>query len=278
LHRGPREGAIGRLADAYNHARPMNVDILALLLVASIGVLIGAVGVGGFLVVPVLVFVQGRPLREAVIAATVSFVGAGIVAIVVVMQGRREPNARHDLAFLAACAPGALAGALLLRVIDATVIGILITLAVGAAGVAELLRSARACGSEGNETNVRGASRRRIATIAFGGLTGTASALTGTSGPLVAMPLLALTGMPIRERIRAGQVAQLPIALTAALVFVSAGDIGLALAASSALALGVGMAVGMRVTPRVAPTALARVAAMLMIATSLAMLATALRR
>jgi uncharacterized membrane protein YfcA len=70
----------------------------------------------------------------------------------------------------------------------------------------------------------------------------------------------------------------LPIALTAALVFVSAGDIGLALAASSALALGVGMAVGMRVTPRVAPTALARVAAMLMIATSLAMLATALRR
>jgi uncharacterized membrane protein YfcA len=254
------------------------MDLLALTLVASIGVLIGAVGIGGFLVVPVLVFLQGRPLREAVVAATVSFVGAGVVALVALAQGRRDARTRDGLAFLLACAPGALVGALLLRVVDATAIGLLITLAVGAAGLAQWLgwpdgdRHERD-GADGGDVRAS-----RAAIVALGALTGTASALTGTSGPLVGMPLLASTGMPIRERIRAGQVAQLPIALAAALVFLTAGDIGVTTALSCALALALGMAVGMRVTPRVAPRVLARIAALLMIATALAMSFSALRR
>ena len=62
------------------------MDLPALLLLALVGALIGAVGIGGFLVVPVLVFVQGRPLREAVIAAVVAFVGAGVVSLAVVLR------------------------------------------------------------------------------------------------------------------------------------------------------------------------------------------------
>lgn len=244
------------------------MDLPALLLLALVGALIGAVGIGGFLVVPVLVFVQGRPLREAVIAAVVAFVGAGVVSLAVVL---RQPHDVHRSlrTFLAACVPGALAGALLLRVVDVRVIGLLITGAVGVAGAAQLFGWPQV---DSNSSDTRAGVSKRVATTIEGVITGLASTLTGTSGPLVAMPLLAFSGVPIRERIRAGQVAQLPIALTAALVLVTAGVIAWNVALTSALALAIGVLAGMRVTPRVSPAILARAAALLMLATAAAML------
>lgn len=247
------------------------MDLPALLLLALVGALIGAVGIGGFLVVPVLVFVQGRPLREAVIAAVVAFVGAGVVSLAVVLRQSHDMH-KSLRPFLAACVPGALAGALLLRVIDVRVIGLLITAAVGVAGVAQLLGRPRV---DSNPSDAR-AGVSRVATTVEGVITGLASTVTGTSGPLVAMPLLALSGVPIRERIRAGQVAQLPIALTAALVLVTAGAIAWSVALTCAVALAIGVLAGMRVTPRVSPTILARVAALLMLATAGAMLVSTL--
>ena len=248
------------------------MDLPALLLLALVGALIGAVGIGGFLVVPVLVFVQGRALREAVIAAVVSFVGAGLVSLAVVLRQPRDMRVTLR-PFLAACVPGALAGALLLRVVDVRVIGVLITAAVGLAGIAQLSGWPRV---DASTSHTRAAERKRIATTIEGAITGLASTLTGTSGPLVAMPLLALSGVPIRERIRAGQVAQLPIALTAALVLVGAGAVGWRVALTSAVALAVGVLAGMRVTPRVSPGILARTAALLMLATAAAMLVSTL--
>jgi uncharacterized membrane protein YfcA len=243
------------------------MHLLAFASIVAVGASIGAVGVGGFLVVPVLVFLDGRPLRDAVIAATVSFVGAGIVSLVISLRRERdEPQGGRS--FLAASAPGALIGALLLRVIDATTIGILITIAVGLAGVGEWLGLPRA------RTSASGPMRGYV----DGALTGIASALTGTSGPLVAMPLLAFAGMPIRERIRVGQVAQLPIALTAAIVFVVGGDIAWTTAATSAAALAVGVLGGMSLTPRVPPIVLSRTAAVLMLATACGTLAMAVFR
>ena len=230
-------------------------------LIVAIGVSIGAVGVGGFLVVPVLVFVEGRSLRDAVIAATVSFVTAGLVSLVHILRRPRD-HRRGARAFLVASAPGALVGALLLRVIDGTAIGILITIAVGLAGIGELLGLPRPAVREA------GVLRNYV----NGAVTGVASALTGTSGPMVAMPLLAFAGTPIRERIRIGQVAQLPIALTAATVFAVGGDIGWMGAFTSALALAAGVMGGMQLTPRVAPVVLSRTAAVLMLATACSML------
>jgi uncharacterized protein len=246
------------------------VDVLALTLVATIGILIGAVGIGGFLVVPVLVVLQGRPVREAVVAATVSFVGAGLVSLALVRRERGVVDATVR-PFLVACAPGALAGALLLRVVDGRIVGLLITVTVGFAGVAQLRGWPRV---EAHEKRARRSGTRG----AFdGAIAGVASALTGTSGPLVAMPLLARAGLTIRARIRAAQLAQLPIALTATIVFVLAGDVGWRAAGTSALALATGVLVGMRITPRVAPDLLARTSAWLMLATACAMLASTLR-
>lgn len=243
------------------------MTLLALVLVLLVGVLIGAVGVGGFLVVPVLVFLEGRSVRDAVIAATVSFVGSGLVALYVWLRQEKSAPA-GDRGFLMATAPGALLGALLLRVSSGATIGVLIAVAVGAAGIAELLGLPRA----------KGRTPHSLFASVSGLLTGAGSALTGTSGPLIAMPLLAWAGMPIVARIRAGQVAQLPIAATAALVFVAAGDIAWTVAAMSALALAAGTLLGMRITTALAPDVLRRAAAILMLLSAASMLGASLAR
>src|SRR4029079_16005895 len=57
---------------------PRNVTVLALVIVSAIGVLIGLIGLGGFLLVPVLVLLQGTSTREAVVVAAVAFLAGGL--------------------------------------------------------------------------------------------------------------------------------------------------------------------------------------------------------
>lgn len=249
--------------------RPPNaiaaMSLLTFSLIFLVGLLIGAVGIGGFLVVPVLVFLEGRSFRDAVIAATVSFLGSGLVSLFVWMRhGRLSSNDGH--AFLLTTVPGALAGALLLRVISGTTIGLLIAFAVGVAGLAELFGLPRSSTREPHP----------IRAIVNGLISGLGSALTGTSGPLIAMPMLAWANVPILERIRIGQVAQLPIAATAAVVFIYAGDIAWLVAGISAFALAAGGIVGMRFGMSLPPIVLSRTAACLMLLTACSMLASVL--
>ena len=71
--------------------------------------------------------------------------------------------------------------------------------------------------------------------VPVGAFTGFGSALTGTGGPMVMMPILLWQGTPMRYAILLGQAVQLPIALTA-----SAGNLylgGVDVAAGSAIGL-----------------------------------------
>ena len=242
------------------------MSLLALALVFLIGALIGAVGVGGFLLVPVLVFLDGRPVRDAVVLATVSFVGAGAAAFYMEARHRGWSGAAGRM-FVLASAPGALLGALLLRVISGQAIALFIAIAVGLAGLAELLGLPKK----------RPYDARPWRAALNGLLTGTGSALSGTSGPLIGMPLLAWSGVPIVERIRVSQLAQLPIALTAASVFLAAGDIAWLTVLASAASLAAGALLGMRITAVVKAPVLSRTAGILMLLTACSMLAATLR-
>ncbi|MBA3507906.1 MAG: hypothetical protein H0T80_19300 [Betaproteobacteria bacterium] len=54
------------------------MSFLACVLILAVGVLIGAIGIAGFLVVPILVFVEGASVRDAVIVAAVSFLSVRV--------------------------------------------------------------------------------------------------------------------------------------------------------------------------------------------------------
>ena len=49
------------------------MSLTAILLVAAIGALIGAVGLGGFLMVPLLALMEGTSVREGIVVAAIAF-------------------------------------------------------------------------------------------------------------------------------------------------------------------------------------------------------------
>jgi uncharacterized membrane protein YfcA len=229
------------------------VSVATLVLVAAIGALIGAVGLGGFMMVPVLMLLEGASVKQGVVIAAVAFLASGLVSLAL---WRREPGrGREQRNFLLAAAPGAVVGALAVQASVEGVLAAFIACGFAAAGLAEWLELPR---------QVR-ARPVGDAKAAGGGLVaGFASALTGTSGPMVAMPLLAAAGMALRERVALAQVAQIPIALGATIAFASFGDVPWKLAAGSSLALCVGLVAGARLTRRMEARGLRRLAAVLM--------------
>jgi uncharacterized membrane protein YfcA len=238
------------------------MSLAAALLVGGIGMLIGMVGLGGFLLVPVLMLMEGASVHDAVVSAAVAFLASGVVALVLWRRGAPDAKLPYR-AFLAGAAPGAMLGALLVDALVDDLLVAVIATALVVAGIAEWLGLPRA-------TQFR---RVDTAAAAGGGLaTGFGSALTGTSGPMVAMPLLAWVGTPLRARIALGQVAQVPVALGATLVFAGLGDVPWSLAGWSGAALCAGLVAGAQVAPRVELAWLRRFAAVLMLGAAVAIL------
>jgi uncharacterized membrane protein YfcA len=238
--------------------RAGTVTAAALLLLAGTGALIGTVGLGGFLVVPIVLHFEGTPVREAVAVAAVIFLASGLTSLVVSWRTADLPLANYRSYFLAA-APGALGGALLAGTVPEWTLTVVIASAFGCAGVLEWLGMPRA---------IHGESLSTVRAVVSGAITGVGSALTGTSGPMVAMPLLAWSGVPVHRRIRLAQVVQLPIAITATAVFVSLGDVPWALAGLSTLAVCLGQLAGTRYSASLQDRDLRRFAALLMLAAS----------
>lgn len=238
------------------------MSVVAALLVASIGALIGAVGLGGFLLVPVLVYLEGSSVREAVVVAALAFLASGLTSLAL---WRRRPDLSlpSQRGFLLSAAPGAVLGALAVSTLVDATLAVVIALAFACAGIAEWFGRPR-------ESAARMPTRR--AAIAGGLVTGFGSALTGTSGPMVAMPLLAWLGLTLRQRIAVGQIAQVPIALGATLAFMSLREIPLRLAAFTSLALCSGMIAGALAVPRLNLSWLRRFAALLMLGAAVSML------
>jgi len=239
------------------------VSVLALVLVAAIGLLIGLIGLGGFLLVPVLVLLQGTSTRDAVVVAAVAFLAGGLLSLAA--WARRAPGevAAHA-PYLIGTAPGAIVGAFVVGAVMDRVLGLVIAAAFGAAAIAEWFGVPRAD---------RPRPLAGVRAVGAGMATGFGSAVTGTSGPMVAMPLLAWAGLALRDRIAIGQVAQVPIALGATLMFAGLGAIPWRLAALCSAALCVGMLASRLLARRVPAAGLRRVSAVLMLAAAAAMVA-----
>jgi uncharacterized membrane protein YfcA len=181
--------------------------LAAILLLALVsGVLIGCIGIGGVLLVPVLSLLD-VPVHRAVAAGMVSFIASGAIATWhYARQGSIDwPSATW---LCLGAAPGAFLGAALGNRANGMVLTALIGITVGFAGARALGRARR---SEGF--------RRWTPTppvLAFiGAAVGVASAVTGTGGPVLLVPVLLWLELPILTAIGLSQAIQLPIALAA---------------------------------------------------------------
>ena len=202
------------------------------LLGASAGVLIGCVGIGGVILVPILVYVAAVPLPTAIAAAMCAFLISGLVGVYVFAKAGTV-DWRTTAWLCLGAAPAAFTGARLVGAVPEVLIELAIGALTAAAGIHALLHH----GSAARD----GATALSAPTLtATGAVTGVASALTGTGGPLVLVPVLLWLEVPVLSAVASAQVIQLPIAAAATGSNVLGGTLDVMLG----LTLGGGIALG----------------------------------
>lgn len=215
-----------------------------------IGLLIGTIGIGGVLLTPWLTQVIGLPVRDAIMISSFAFIGTGIAALIVSARSLRGA-ANFDWRLVGATVPGALAGAWALSVIPGRIALALLALLTMVVGFRVLFVGAAHRHDPVPAKSAPG--------LPIGVLTGFASALTGTGGPMVLTPILLWRGVPILTAILLGQVVQLPIALTASAGNVYLGNVDIGAGIAIGLMLVPGAFLGRRVAQALPLAALSRI-------------------
>jgi uncharacterized membrane protein YfcA len=205
------------------------------LVVFVVGALIGGVGIGGVLLVPALKYLGGIPLHVAIPACMMAYIVTGLVGAIIYA---RHGSINWPLAVKVCLGalPGAYFGAFLLPFLPALMLESTIGLLVLVAGIYALR-------NHGNQFET-GASSSDFEMVVIGTITGIGSALTGTGGPLLLIPILIWRKQPVLTAIGLSQAIQVPISLTATLGNFIHAEVDLRLAAALALVLAVGALLG----------------------------------
>ena len=222
-------------------------DILVLLLALPIGVLIGVIGLGGLLLVPLLAELGHYGEHEAIGLSLASFVALGAIGLIERFR-TGTPPARSEVLLYAAMIPAAAAGTFAIAYIPEHILALVIALSIAITG----LWTVFAPGVGG--TNPLPSDPLRV--TAYGAITGAGSALTGTGGPLVLMPLLIAEGVAIRETISIARASQLPIALTATLTRARSATLNIPPAIILSTLMIAGMLIGTKIAKQLPAKAL----------------------
>ena len=211
------------------------IGILALALVS--GLLIGCIGIGGVLLVPVL-SLAGTDVHAAIGASMASYLLGGVIGTALFARGASIDWCSASWLGLGAM-PGAFAGALLTARLGGSVLLALVGLAVSFSGLRTLLRRDR------GEAPYRKLPAPMLG--AFGALVGLGSALTGTGGPVLLVPLLMWLELPVLTAVGLSQAIQIPIAALASLGNLWEGQLDLRLAVLLSIGVAGGSLVGAQV-------------------------------
>jgi uncharacterized membrane protein YfcA len=199
------------------------------------GILIGGVGIGGVLLVPSLNYFSSVPLHVAIPACMVAFIFTGLIgAIMYAKQG--TINWPLALKICMGALPGAYLGGYVLPFFPVDWLEIVIGFLISASGLDALYRSGRQQHAQLPSNNSE--------LIAIGFVTGIGSALTGTGGPLLLIPILLWRKAPILTAIGLSQAVQVPISLTATISNMTYSEVDFSLGLSLALLLGTGAVLG----------------------------------
>lgn len=231
---------------------------LAALGVLLAGLAIGATSIGGVLVVPVLGAFAGIDPARAVAAASLGFLFTGAAAWWTRPRAAAASPLTLDLCALA----GAAAGALTLAWLPFAGLRAAVGLIALGSGLYALV----------------GRERQRAAALPtpvlamLGLVVGCLSAWSGTGGPVVLLPLLALLGVPALAGVATAQRIQLPVALAATAVHAAAGRLDIPLGLAIGVLVLAGWTAGRRLAAAWPVHRLRQTVAVALIATGLAYL------
>lgn len=235
----------------------------AWLLVALAGLAIGATSIGGVLVVPALHRLMGMSVSDATALSSQAFLWTGLWAL------WRLPRLGLDLMrregpWLLAGLCGAVVGAWLSGLVPGTWIRVWIGALALISGAYGLWRA-----HGGSGLAAHGSWPQVPAQVLIGGLVGLGSALSGTGGPVMLLPLLMLRHCDLLRSVQLGLVMQVPIALAATATHGLAGRLDLGTGLVVAGVLMVSAEAGRRLSRHWSPRVLQTVTAMLLLGTAL---------
>lgn len=224
------------------------------------GIMIGSFGVGGVLLAPFLFYGLGFDLHEATAMSSWSFFFTGIVGTIT--YWRRGSISWEVVGWLTVgILPGALLGAGSNAALSSDSLILLLALLILASGLNSLF--SRAQGERALSKLGRGL------LILLGFLTGFGSALTGTGGPVLLVPMLMFMRVPALAAIAASQVVQVPIAAAAAVGFNSFGEPYLALGTALGVIQAFGVLIGARIAHALEAEKLRRIVAVALLAVAI---------
>ncbi|MDX3905657.1 MAG: TSUP family transporter [Pigmentiphaga sp.] len=210
------------------------LPLTAWLLAGLAGIGVGATGVGGVLIVPVLTAVGEMPVHAAIAAASFALLFPALAAQCMLS---RQASGRGTTGLTAGALGGAALGALTLPWLPGAAIGLGVAALATASGAQALL-------ARGTHASAAKDLPGSAPSFLLGLAVGCASAWSGTGGALVLLPLLMLLGVEARIALPLGQTIQLPITGIASLVNFHAGTLALALGAALGICLLLGWAGG----------------------------------
>lgn len=201
------------------------------------GLMIGCIGIGGVILVPALTYIVGAPIQSSIDGAMMAYIVSGVVGAAVYA---RQGSIRWPMALWlgAGAMPGALIGALVGHLTQPLILEASIGVLTLTSGVYTLC--ARHLGS------LQKPPVSNPALAGIGVATGFWSAITGTGGPFILMPLLIWLDLPMLTSIGLSQAIQLPIAVLATVGNIISGSPDYVLAGLLALGLTLGSWVGAR--------------------------------
>lgn len=216
------------------------MTLLALALVAlAVGVLIGAVGIGGVLLIPALELLGGLRIQSAMATSLFSFIFTGLVG-----SWLFQRRGSIDWALTAPLCVGAflfgIVGAWANARLDGAALGLILGLLIVAAGAYTL-----ASGSAARTGVFAGRPRLRwLLLLCIGALTGFGSGLTGVGGPALMVPMMVLAGFAPLVAIGSSQVIQILAALSGSAGHAMNGTIDFPLAAGLTVVEVLGVWIG----------------------------------
>ena len=290
---------------------PASVLVVAAVAGVVAGVLIGSVGVGGIIIVPILIQSDAVDVQMAIASAMASYMAAGLVGML--MYARKSSiEWKTTASLLLGAAPAAFAGSFLLKFFSDTAVKLVLYVLMLGSSVLALARTVQGLAADraadaaedaaaaasvaaAAAASTRGvqAVERRVAAgysvgpalggtstptapapaaavaaapaglslgvggtacrLVVGAITGFGSALTGTSGPVVSLPMFLLLRWPITTSLGSAQAVQLPIAAASTLSYLvlRPGVIEWPLAGAIALGLAPCVAIGAVIAHRV---------------------------
>ena len=235
---------------------------MAWLLIASLGVgmLIGAVGVGGILLIPALNVFGGLAIHEAMATALFTFIFTGAMGTIL-FQRRGSIDWRLTLPVCLGAALCGFAGAWANSRISALGLSLILSAIIVFAGAYTLSthQATRQAAWHGRPRLQQGL------LVGIGAVAGFGSGLTGVGGPALSVPIMMLFGFPPLVTIGVSQVIQILAALSGTVGNLNYGSINFPLAGLVTVFEIVGVQVGVRIVHAVKAQALRRFVGLLCI-------------